>query len=135
MNNKNSASMDPYQDGDIPMNRWSRLDGQEYQPSPQIVPDTRIGFDENGHFHAVEHFTLEAIQNAITPFRWAQYLQDAVEQFASTSDYTMGASDRDDFVQDLVSERMESLDSMEERYQLEEALEIWRKRYHYDVRD
>lgn len=111
------------------------LEGQEYRPAPQIIPDTRVGFDEFGHFHVVEHLTVEGINRALTPFRWAQHLQDAVENYASTSDYTMGASDRDDFVQDLVSERMESLDSMEERYQLEEALEIWRKRYHYDVRE
>lgn len=28
------------------------LDGQTYQPSPQIIPDTVEGFDMNGDFHA-----------------------------------------------------------------------------------
>ena len=137
----NNADMDPIQPGEL-YHEWTEqeagiaftqafLEGQEYHPSPTIIPDTRVGFDADGSFHAVEHFTIESIQSAITPFRWAQYLQDAVEQYASTSDYTMGASDRDDFVQDVISERMELLDSMEDRYMLEEALEIWRSRYHY----
>ena len=102
---------------------------REYHPFQEIVPDTRTGFDCDGQYHAVESFTLDGLSNAITPSRWAQYLQDALVQYVSNFEYTVGASERDDIVQDLVSERMESLDTMLERYQLEKALEIWRTSY------
>lgn len=134
MSNRNGASMDPYEDSGLPMNQWSHLDGQEYQPSPQIVPDSRVGFDLDGHFHSIEHFTAEAINNIITPHRWADYLNDALTTYISTFDYTVGASERDDIVQDIVAERMEAIDSVEEALQLEEALEIWRRKYHYGIR-
>lgn len=137
----NSADLDPYMNQPIPNQQpldiprldeeheWDVLDGQEYEPSPQIVPDTRVGFDANGHFHAVEHFTVEGLNNAITPFRWAEYLQDALTQYISAYEYTVGASERDDIVQDIVSERMEQLDSTLECLQLEKALELWRTTY------
>ena len=105
------------------------LTEQEYCPFQQIIPDTQTGFDSSGDYHAIEHFTAEALNNAITPHRWADYLQDALNSYISTFDYTVGASERDDIVQDIVSERMENLDSMLERYQLEKALEIWRTSY------
>ncbi len=116
----NGADMDPFEGQ--PLYR-------DYEPSPQVVPDTRIGFDEFGNFHAVEHFTVEGLANAITPYRWASYLQDALEQYIRTSDYTVGLAERDDIVQDIVAERMESLDDQREINQLQEALEMWRRTY------
>lgn len=105
------------------------LDGQTYEPSPMIVPDTQVGFDSSGNFHAIEHFTAEALNNAITPHRWADYLQDALNSYISTFDYTVGASERDDIVQDIVAERMEAVDTTLEALQLEKALELWRIKY------
>jgi hypothetical protein len=135
----NQAGLDPYIDRPIPNQQplntpreeWEELDeySQEYHPFQEIVPDTRQGFDINGDFHAVESFTLEGLGQAITPFRWRDYLQDALTQYISTFDYTVGASERDDIVQDIVSERMEACDTMLERYQLEKALELWRQSY------
>ena len=29
------------------------LDGQEYQPAPCVIPDTRMGYDLDGNYHAV----------------------------------------------------------------------------------
>lgn len=110
------------------------LEGQEYRPSPTIVPDNRVGFDETGNWHAIEHFNAEALNNVITPHRWADYLQDALTSYIATFDYTVGASERDDIVQDIVAERMEQVDSTLEALQLEKALEIWRQRYRYGIR-
>ena len=118
--------------GEYISNEWEQeLDdySKEYHPFQEIVPDTQTGFSLNGDYHAVESFTLEGLGSAITPHRWCQYLQDALTQYVSNFEYTVGASERDDIVQDLVSERMECLDSMLERYQLEKALEIWRTSY------
>lgn len=153
----NNAELDPYRDGEIPNQlplslprqpheelqgefidpEWSdeldeyvgHLDGQEYRPSPTIIPDVRVGFDEDGNFHTVQHFTQDRVGSAITPFRWARYLNDALMQYCSTFDYTVGRSEQDDIVQDIVSDRMERAATMEERYQLEEALEVWRVYY------
>jgi hypothetical protein len=121
----NGAEMDPYTDGGL----YQPLDGQEYQPAPQIVPDTQTGFDMAGDYHAVSSFSLEGLASAITPYRWASYLQDAVVQYCSTIDYTVGRSERCDIVQDIVSERMEAVHTMEERYALEDALQIWFRTY------
>lgn len=111
----------------IPM---QQLDGQDYHPAPQILPDTHEGFDENGDYHAIaQQVVSEGIGTAITPYRWASYLQDAVVQYCSTIDYTVGFSERYDIVQDIVTERMEALDSREERLDLEVALQIWFRTY------
>lgn len=111
----------------IPRDEWDFE--YEYSPFQEIVPDTRVGFDETGNWHAVEHFTVDGLSNAITPFKWAEYLQDALTQYVGNFEYTVGASERDDIVQDLVAERMEQLDSTLECLQLEKALEIWRTTY------
>lgn len=145
----NQVGLNPYQNAPIPNQQplniprdelqgeyieqdWSNeLDeySREYSPFQEIIPDTQEGWDINGDFHAVSEFTRQAITNAITPYKWAEYLQDAVTQYCSTIDYTVGRSDRCDIVQDIVSERMEALDSMEERYALEDALQIWFRTY------
>jgi len=105
------------------------LDGQEYRPAPQILPDIQEGFDINGDFHAVEQATIGGLGSAITPYRWASYLQDALQQYISTMDYTVGKSERWDIVQDIVSDRMERAATMEERYALEDALQVWYRSY------
>lgn len=142
----NNADFDPYQDRPIPNqqpldiprldedHQWDVLDGQIYEPSPMIVPDTQIGFDIDGNFHSVEHFTAEALNNVITPFRWADYLQDALLNYIGNFEYTVGRSERDDIVQDIIAERMENLDTMAERQQLEEAYYIWQRKYRYGIR-
>lgn len=142
----NSADLDPYQDRPIPNqqplniprldedHQWDVLDGQIYEPSPMIVPDTQMGFDIDGHFHSVEHFTAEALNNVITPYRWADYLQDALLGYIGNFEYTVGRSERDDIVQDIIAERMENLDTMAERQQLEEAYYIWQRKYRYGIR-
>lgn len=142
----NNADIDPYRDMPIPAQQpldlprpddeyqWEHLDGQTYEPSPCIIPDTQVGFDMSGSYHAIEHFTAEALNNAITPHRWANYLNDAMLSYISTFDYTVGASERDDIIQDIVSERMEQLDTTLEALQLEKALELWRQKYHYGIR-
>jgi hypothetical protein len=110
------------------------LANEEYHPFQIIVEDDREGFDENGDFHAVPNLEKpENVRNAlirsITPHRWAEYLQDAVVQYCSTIDYTVGRSERCDIVQDIVSERMEACSTMQERYALEDALQIWFRVY------
>jgi hypothetical protein len=112
------------------------LDGQVYQPAPQIVPDTRTGYDLNGDYHAVpdvsgndEYNPLRGIGEAITPFRWRDYLQDAIRQYSSTCDYDMGAGEIDDLACQIVAERMDNCCTTLERYQLEKALELWRESY------
>lgn len=133
----NGAELDPFEGRPLyePRRPEEEFDiDYDYHPFQEIVPDTRVGFDLDGHFHSIEHFTAEAINNIITPHRWADYLQDALTTYISTFDYTVGASERDDIVQDIVAERMEAVDTVEEALQLEEALEIWRRKYRYGIR-
>lgn len=108
---------------------------QEYHAFQEIVPDVQTGFSLDGQYHAIPADTTayEGLGRAITPYRWANYLQDALEQYIGTFDYTVGNSERDDIVQDIVSDRMERAATMQERYQLEEALQVWRETYGHDV--
>lgn len=104
---------------------------QEYHAFQQILPDTQEGFDGEGDYHAIPtaKTAYEGLGQAITPYRWASYLEDALQQYISTMDYTFGRSERWDIVQDIVSERMERAANMEERYALEDALQVWYRSY------
>jgi hypothetical protein len=104
------------------------LDGQVYAPAPQLIDDDHVGFDMNGNYHAIPS-ALEAVAKTITPYRWAHYLQDALTQYCSTFDYTVGLSERDDIVQDIVTDRMERALNQEEVQELDDALTIWRSVY------
>lgn len=153
----NQANLDPYVDQPIPNQQplhiprdelqgeyieeeWSdELDeySKEYHPFQEIIPDTQQGFDLNGDFHAVQSFTVEGLGNAITPFRWRDYLQDAITQLVSTYDYDVGANERYEIAERIVAERMEALDSNLEKLQLDKALEMWKETYGrgYRIRD
>jgi hypothetical protein len=67
----------------------------EYYPSPYIVPDTQTGFDSEGNFHCVD---------AITPYRLALQIQEAIAAYAETSDYTVGQAERIDYATDIAME-------------------------------
>jgi len=139
----NGAGLDPYHDQPIPNqqpldiprpdddHQWDVLDGQEYKPAPEVIPDTRTGYDQNGDYHAIptNKTALEGLKQAITPFRWRDYLQDAITQLVSTYDYDVGTNERYELAEQIVAERMEALDSNLEKLQLDKALELWKESY------
>ena len=119
---------------------WSReLDeySKQYHAFQEIIPDTQTGFDAQGNYHAVEQTALEGLGQAITPFRWRDYLQDSIQQYMSTSDYDMGANEIYELASEIVAARMGALETNLERLQLEKALELWRESYGrgYRIRD
>lgn len=105
------------------------LDGQTYHPSPIVVPDTQEGYDADGNFHCVD---VAGNDNAYTqmtmPYMIAVNLQAEVARYCSTSDYTLGESERHDIAMDIVNEWSEqnAFDPMDVAF---EGLNHWRRMY------
>ena len=112
--------MDPYQNGGL----YQKYIETVVEPMQRELP-----FETNQMELPFDQTAVEGLGRAITPYRWASYLQDAVVQYISTMDYTFGASERWDIVQDIVSDRMERAATNEERMDLEDALQIWHRTY------
>lgn len=68
---------------------------------------------------------MGVVGSALTPYRWASYLEDAVVQYCQTSDYTVGDFERADVAQGIVNARLLDVDDEFERQQLYEAFQIW----------
>jgi len=105
------------------------LDGQEYRPAPQILPDIQEGFDINGDFHAIEQAAIGGLGSAITPYRWASYLEDAVQQLCQGNDYHTGRAERCDMAEQIFNDRMARAATEEEKISLQEALQVWYRSY------
>lgn len=107
------------------------LHDQEYRPAPHIEPDTRTGFDERGDYHAIptDKTALRGLENAITPYRWASYLQDAVIQLCMGNDYHTGLAERRDMAEQILNERLERAGSEQEKASLYQAMQIWYRSY------
>lgn len=144
MNDKNSASMDPFRDGGLydqyiksvvePMQElqgeyideeWSQelddyvkqLEAQEYQPAPHLEPDTRTGFDSEGNYH------VDIRPNI--PYRIAEEIQQFVLSQTVLSDYDLSVDERHEIAyayalhlidQNAFSDEMVAFD----------ALQLWR---------
>lgn len=82
------------------------LDGQIYKPAPQIVPDTRTGFDQDGDYHCVPDMAGndDYYRQLNTPYRLALQIQEAIVQQAEMSDYYLGLADRVDIATDIALE-------------------------------
>lgn len=110
-------------------NVWQSYVQEEYYPSLKILPDVAEGFDLNGDYHAVEQTAIEALGQAITPYRWASYLQDAIVQLAESNDYHTGQAERFDMAIQIVNERLAQVDTEQEKANLLEAIQIWARSY------
>jgi len=115
--------------GDAPRFHADQLDGQEYQPAPQIVPDTQEGYDLDGNYHALEQTAVEGLGQAITPYRWASYLEDAVQQLCQGNDYHTGRAERCDIAEQIFNDRLARAATEQEQIALHEALQVWYRSY------
>ena len=105
------------------------LDGQEYQPSPQIVPDSRTGFDLSGDYHCPDLAGEDLAYTKMTmPYMIAVNLQAEVARYCSTSDYTVGEDERHMIAMDIVNEWSEqnAFDPIDLAF---EGLNHWRRMY------
>jgi hypothetical protein len=109
---------------------------QEYHPFQQIVPDVQQGFDANGDFHAVHHepespfvIASSGLGQAIAPYRWASYLEDAVTQLCMGNDYYTGRAERCDMAEQILEDRMNRASSEQEKIELQKAMQIWYRSY------
>lgn len=124
----NNAELDPYLDRPIPNQQplnlprqddehdWE-LDGQEYQPSPYIEPDTRTGFDEAGNYH----FDIRPD----IPYRIAQEIADFVIRQASMSDHDISLSERDEIASGYILHLIDQNAFTDDMVAFQ-ALQIWR---------
>lgn len=71
---------------------------------------------------------FEALGQAIAPYRWANYLEDAVVEYCSTIDYTVGQVERDDIAQDIINQRIEE-NAFDSAQVALDALNHWRVTY------
>lgn len=92
-------------------NRWDDMGRylepeDEYRPSPKLIPDNREGFDESGDYHAVPDVagrdTYYTRSNM--PYFLALEIQQHVIRLASTEEYTVGQTWRNDSAEDYVNE-------------------------------
>ena len=94
--------------------QYGGLDGQEYHPSPYSIPDTKTGWDEDGNYHIQQNSRVpdlygedEHYYEAQKPYRWALWLNYAVNEYCSTFDYTVGAVERGDIARDIINDKLE----------------------------
>lgn len=111
---KNGASLDPFRDGGL----WEHYVEMVVQPEqPQVYEQLQLPYEDNIYV---------SLGRTIAPYRWATYLQDALQQYCSTSDYTVGRAEREDIVNQIVEERKARAFDDNEVRELDKALEIWR---------
>lgn len=135
MNEKNGASLDPFQDGGLYEHyveivvrpelqgeyveqEWlEEIDDYVEQLKPQEYYQPELPFDEPDIY--------KAIGESISKFRWAAYLQDAIEEYFKTADYHVGLAEKRDTAEAIVEDRIaRARDDIEVR-ELRSALEIW----------
>jgi hypothetical protein len=108
----------------------NRMDpGLVYHPAPITVEDTSTGWDDDGNYHVVPDVAGRdnAYEERLRPYRWARWLNDAVIEYCSTSDYNIGSTERGDIAEDLVNQKIEANGLTTEEGQL--FLAYWRRAY------
>ena len=116
-----------------------RLDGQDYQPAPYLVEDTRTGYDQDGNYHASRSVSqqrqqfqnranLDTPNTPNLPYRLAVEIQEHIVREASTSDYTLGQAERHDMATDYAYElfNQNAFDPADIAF---EALHHWQRIY------
>ena len=105
------------------------LDGQVYRPAPQIVPDTRTGFDMAGDYHCPSVDGQDLAYTRMTmPYMIAVNLQAEVVRQCEMNDYTVGEDERHDIAMDLVNQWSEQ-NAFEPIDLAFEGLNHWRRMY------
>jgi len=112
------------------MNFEPELDGQVYQPAPQIIPDTRTGYDQNGDYHAVPDVSGrdDFYYNQTLPYKLAVNLNAEVVRQCEMNDYTVGEAERHDLAMDIANQWLEQ-NAFDPADLALEALNYWRRIY------
>lgn len=133
---KNCASLDPYADGGL-YDKWQEYihEGETEVQGEYISSEWSQELDEYvEQYHQPElpfETAYEGLGRAITPYRWASYLQDAVTQLCQDNDYHIGRAERCDMAEQILNERMERVATEQEKMDLQQAMQIWYRSYGY----
>lgn len=74
----------------------------------------------------------DGLLDASRPYRWATWLNDAVVEYCSMSDYTLSTQERDDIATDIINQTIER--NGVDAAQGYEYLHHWRSIYGRDLR-
>jgi hypothetical protein len=108
---------------------YSKLDGQEYQPSPHVVADTQEGYDGDGNWHCVDVAGQDTAYSDMTmPYKLAVSLNAEVVRQVEMNDYTVGIHERHDIAMNIANEWLEQ-NAFDPADLALEALNHWRRMY------
>lgn len=111
------------------MGEFPALDGQEYQPSPQILPDTRTGYDQDGNYHAISNDAgMHTMHTPNFPYRLAAQIQESIVMQAEQNDYMVGRAERHDMAFDIAYDWFNNR-TVEPPELALEALHYWQRIY------
>jgi hypothetical protein len=125
----NGAEMDPIEPGEL-YNVWQSYINQEIQ-GEYIDPEWSHEIDEDIQLTLPfnEKSVYEGLGHAITPYRWASYLEDAVQQLCMGNDYYTGRAERCDMAEQILNDRLERAATKLEKASLYEAMQVWYRSY------